>query len=119
MIITPLSEALGAEVRGIDLRRVGNDDLEEIKAAFLKFQMLCFRDQELSPQAQLEFSAGFGEIESRPDRPFTFPGIPEVSILSNRIHKGQPVGVINAGDFWHSDLSFGVRPCRVTFLCDL
>ena len=80
MIITPLSEALGAEVRGIDLRRFGDDDLEEIKAAFLKFQMLCFRDQELSPREQLEFSAGFGEIESRPDRPFTFPGIP-VSFL--------------------------------------
>lgn len=116
MIITPLSEALGAEVRGIDLRRFGDDDLKEIKAAFSKFQMLCFRDQELSPKEQLEFSAGFGEIESRPDRHFTFPGIREVSILSNRVHKGQPVGVISAGDFWHSDLSFGVKPCRANFL---
>ena len=43
-------------------------------------------------------------------------GYPEVTILSNRLIDDEPVGVISAGDFWHTDLSFGEVPCRATFL---
>jgi len=116
MLVTPLSDALGAEVTGVDLTVLDDALFEKIHAAFLEYQLLCFRDQDLAPDIHVSFSKRFGAIESRPDRPFTYPGIPEVSVLSNRTEAGEPVGVINAGDFWHSDLSFGQIPCRTTFL---
>lgn len=116
MEINSLSEALGAEITGIDLAALDDDAFEAIHAAFLEHQVLVFRDQSLTPDAHVAFSARFGPIETRPDRPFTLEGMPEVSVLSNRRIDGEPVGIISAGDFWHTDLSFVEIPSRATFL---
>ncbi|NKB22542.1 MAG: TauD/TfdA family dioxygenase [Alphaproteobacteria bacterium] len=116
MQINRLSDALGAEVIGVDVANIDDDAFEAIHTAFLEYQLLVFRDQALAPEPQIAFSKRFGPIETRPDRPFTLPGYPEVTILSNRMVDGEPVGVISAGDFWHTDLSFGEIPCRATFL---
>lgn len=116
MQITRLCDALGAEVTGVDLAALDDAVFDAIHAAFLEHQLLVFRGQSLAPDAQVAFSRRFGPIESRPDRPFTMAGLPEISILSNRREDGEPVGVINAGDFWHTDLSFAERPSRATFL---
>ena len=116
MEINRLSNALGAEVIGIDLNFIQERELEKISAAFFEYQLLVFREQKLEPRAQIEFSKRFGPIETREGRPFTLQSFPEVTVLSNRLQEGEPVGVISAGDFWHSDLSFAKVPSRVTFL---
>ncbi len=116
MDVTPLSSALGAEITGLDVREIDDETFAAVREAFLSHQLLVFRDQHLPPEDHVAFSARFGELETRPDRPFTLDGLPEVAVLSNRMENGEPVGVINAGDFWHSDLSFSDLPCRVTFL---
>jgi len=116
MQINRLSKALGAEVIGIDLNSIQDHEHGEINAAFLEYQLLVFRDQKLDPRAQIRFSKRFGPIETREGRPFTLPNYPEVTVLSNRLHEGEPVGVISAGDFWHTDLSFAKSPSRATFL---
>ena len=116
MRINRLSKALGAEVLDCDVTSISQGMLNEINQAFLFHQLLVFRDQKITPEAQVAFSELFGLIESRPNRPFTLDGIPEITVLSNRQDKGKPVGIINAGDFWHTDLSFSVTPSRVTFL---
>ena len=99
-----------------DVTSISQDMIDEINQAFLVHQLLVFRDQKITPEAQVTFSERFGPIESRPNRPFTLDGMPEITILSNRQKKGRPVGIINAGDFWHTDLSFSITPSRVTFL---
>ena len=114
--ITRLSDALGAEINGVDITSIEGSDFDAISAAFWEHQVLVFRDQSLQPQAQIDFSKRFGQIETRPDRPSTLDGLPEVSVLSNRNLDGEPVGIISAGDFWHSDLSFADAPARATFL---
>ncbi|MBT5048056.1 MAG: TauD/TfdA family dioxygenase [Rhodospirillaceae bacterium] len=116
MRINRLSEALGAEVTGVDVAALDTKTFETIHTAFLEHQLLVFRGQSLAPDNLVAFSARFGPIETRPDRPFTLEGVPEVSVLSNRRVKGEPVGIISAGDFWHTDLSFGEIPSRATFL---
>ena len=116
MQINRLSEALGAELIGIDLNFIQEREFEKINSAFFEYQLLVFREQKLEPRAQIEFSKRFGPIETREGRPFTLPCFPEVTVLSNRLQEGQPVGVISAGDFWHSDLSFAKVPSRATFL---
>jgi taurine dioxygenase len=116
MRINRLSDALGAEITGIDVAAIDDRTFVAIHAAFLEYQLLVFRDQALPPETQIAFSGRFGPIERRPDRPFTLNGVPEVTVLSNRHAEGEPVGVINAGDFWHTDLSFADIPARATFL---
>ncbi|MFT5440207.1 MAG: taurine dioxygenase [Alphaproteobacteria bacterium] len=116
MEINRLSDALGAEIIGLDVSRLDDQSFTLVKDAFLEHHVLVFRDQGVSPEEQIKFSARFGPVEMREGRPFTLDGFPEVAVLSNRLVDGNPVGVINAGDFWHSDLSFSPTPCRVTFL---
>ena len=116
MQINRLSDQLGAEIIGVDVAGLDDRTFADIHAAFLEHQVLVFRDQSLAPDAQIAFSEGFGPIETRPDRPFILPGVPEITVLSNRHADEKPVGIINAGDFWHTDLSFADVPARATFL---
>ena len=37
---------------------------------------------------------------------FTEPGVPEVGILSNVVENGQPIGLADAGQDWHTDMSY-------------
>ncbi len=49
--IKPVSEALGAEVSGVDLSSpLGAREMEELRAAFARYGVLFFRDQTLSPE---------------------------------------------------------------------
>ena len=116
MQMNRLSDALGAEVTGVDVAHLDEGQFDTLHDAFLDHQVLVIRDQDLSPQDQVAFSKRFGAIETRPDRSFTLPDLPEVSVLSNRQVDGEAVGIISAGDFWHTDLSFAEIPARATFL---
>ena len=116
MQINRLSDPLGAEIIGIDVATLDAPTFAIIHEAFLEHQVLVFRDQALAPDAQIAFSERFGAIETRPDRPFILAGVPEITVLSNRHADDAPVGIINAGDIWHTDLSFAEIPSRATFL---
>jgi taurine dioxygenase len=116
MKINRLSKPLGAEITGVDVANLDDHTVAALHEAFLEHQVLVFRDQALAPETQISFSERFGPIESRPNRPFTLAGMPEVTVLSNRHKDETPVGILNAGDFWHTDLSFADIPARATFL---
>ena len=42
--------------------------------------------------------------------------MPEVFVVSNMRKNGKPVGAINAGQYWHSDLSYTARPTFASML---
>jgi taurine dioxygenase len=117
MKVTRLGEALGAEVTGIDLSAPLDDaTFGHILSAFHDHHVLCFRDQDLSPAAQIAFSKRFGELEDQLNADFVIPGFPKVLILSNDLRDGKPIGVIDAGDYWHSDSSHIPLPSLATIL---
>lgn len=59
--IKRVSGSLGAEVNGLDVRRMSNADVAEVKQAWHEHKVLFFRDQQLQPKEFLEFSAHFGK----------------------------------------------------------
>ena len=117
MRIAPLSDVLGAEVSGIDLAR-GLDaaTFAALRAAFLRHRVLAFRDQYLAPADQVAFASRFGPLEVHDNRRYNLPGHDRVMVLSNEIRDGEPVGVPDAGDSWHTDLSFKEVPSLCTLL---
>jgi taurine dioxygenase len=105
--ILPFDAALGAEIVGIDLARPLNDaDFARVHRAHLDHGVLVFRDQQLTPEQHIAFSRRFGELQIHVLRQFLLAGHPEIFIISNVIENGQPVGLGDAGKFWHSDLSY-------------
>ena len=115
--INPLSDVLGAEIRGIDLaRELTGERFETILTAFHRHRVLVFRDQFLAPGDQIAFSARFGPLEVHDNTRFMLDGHAEILVLSNDLKDGEPIGVPDAGDSWHTDLSFKERPALCTLL---
>ena len=104
-------EPLGAEVIGLDLSQPPNDaEFALIHRAHLDHHVLVFREQRITPQQQIDFSRRFGPLQIHVLHQFGLPEHPEVLIVSNIKENGQPIGLGDAGHFWHSDLSYKERP---------
>jgi len=95
----------------LDLARPLSDhDFSMLHAAHLAHHVLVFREQRITPQQQIDFSRRFGPLQIHVLDKFQLPGYPEVLIVSNIRENGQPIGLGDAGHFWHSDLSYKERP---------
>lgn len=111
MQIRALDAAFGAEVLGLDLGLpLAAEDFRRIHRAHLDHHVLVFREQRITPAQQIAFSRRFGELQIHVLKQFLLPGHPEILIVSNIVENGQPVGLGDAGKFWHSDLSYKELP---------
>lgn len=109
--VRPFSGPLGAEVTGLDLRRaVDAETFARIHRAHLDHHVLVFRDQRITPAEQIAFSRRFGPLQIHVLKQFQLAGHPEILIVSNVRENGRPIGLGDAGHFWHSDLSYKEVP---------
>jgi taurine dioxygenase len=109
--IVPFDAPLGAEVIGLDTGApLDEDDFAELRQAHLDHHVLVFRDQHITPRQQVRFSRRFGDLQIHVLRQFQLASDPEVLIISNIRENGQPIGLGDAGHFWHSDLSYKAIP---------
>lgn len=117
MVVRSLGAALGAEITGVDLTQALSDaELSDIYRAFLDHQVVVFRDQQLTPEQHIAFSRNFGEIDINVRSRFNKPGHPEIFVVSNIIENGQPIGVNDAGRYWHTDHCYVAEPSRCSLL---
>lgn len=118
--INRLSDTLGAEILGVDLNVLDDATFELINDAYLEHQMLCIRHQKLDPGAMVEFSERFGEVLPHDNLKFTLKSHPKILVLSNDVDEnGNQIGVIDAGDAWHTDHQFKTHPANCTILYSL
>jgi taurine dioxygenase len=81
--------------------------LGEVMQALGDFGVLRFPHQNLSARQLRDFSAQLGELEINvASGAYQEPGIPEVMILSNIVENGKPIGLGDAGQDWHTDMSY-------------
>ena len=103
--VEPLSGTVGAQVRGVDLSvALDQGTAAEIWRAFLDHHVLFFRDQDVSPGAQMRFGRCFGELDTHPfvEGMDAYPEVIEVVT--------EPDDRFNFGGGWHSDVSFLDEP---------
>ncbi len=115
--IRPLSGTIGAEIRGVDLKRpLSPETYGEIRAAWLRYKVVFFPGQHLSPDEHRSFAAQFGELT--PAHP-VIPGIdgyPEVfEIDYGRARElyasyGDLTRRRSSAVSWHTDVTFVQRP---------
>ena len=72
--------------------------------------MLVFRNQQVTPQAHIDFSRRFGPLEIHVLHQFQLKNHPEILIVSNIKENGEPIGLGDAGVYWHSDISYKPKP---------
>lgn len=108
--VVPMTAAIGAEIRGIDLREPLSDHQRDaIRAALLEHIVLLFRDQHLDVDQHIAFARQFGEIHL-PPVPTKHGGPPEVNVLDQVHPKG------DGADLWHSDNSYIAEPAMASVL---
>jgi taurine dioxygenase len=101
----------GAEVLGLDLSRpLSEGEFARIHRAHLDHHVLVFRDMRITPAQQIAFSRRFGPLQTHVLHQFGLAGHPEILVVSNIKENGRPIGLGDAGVYWHSDLSYLPRP---------
>ena len=103
LIIEPLTPFIGAEITGVDLREVTQEQVTRIRAALLKHQVVFFRDQTLNQEEHIRFARQFGELEIHPATP-KGQNNPEVLHIA---HGPESKGREN---MWHSDVTWREKP---------
>jgi taurine dioxygenase len=107
LTIEPTGKILGATVRGVDLNReLSPGDFSAILRALGEHGVLCFPGQALEAAELKRFSGRFGDLQVLRNIPHHEPGMPEVTILSNVKVDGKLIGAPDAGQSWHTDMSY-------------
>ena len=106
MKVTALAPAMGAEITGLDLAKgdFKSGLIDDIRAVWLEHHLLVVRDQNLSPQRQLELARAIG----KPDiYPFLegLDGFPEITSVLKREDE-----TVNFGGVWHTDTAYLAEP---------
>ena len=116
MTIDRLGDSFVARVGGVDLGNMSGDERAALHQAYLDHKVLVIPDQDMPVTKFADFGRQFGEIARHPVKKFSHPDYPEVMLLSNDTRYGKPVGVKDAGSFWHSDRSYIERTANATIL---
>jgi len=111
--VIPLSEHVGAEIRGVDFTRdVDPAVRDEIYAAWLKHLVLVVRGQQLSAEDQRRFTLMFGEIQPPRSRPGQRDPNNPVMWIANATIDGQR-GELPEGDMqFHADQCYYENPAK-------
>jgi len=107
MKIIGSGQVLGATVDALDLSRpLADEERDALLRALGRYGVLRFPGQRLASRQLAAFAARFGELEINVANAFQEPGLPEVMILSNIVENGVPIGLADAGQGWHTDMSY-------------
>lgn len=105
--IEPSGRILGATITGVDLAKpLAKADFASIFAALGKHGVLCFPDQDIDAAQLRDFSRPFGDIQTSVTGKFHDAVVPKVGFLSNIKENGEPIGLVDAGQEWHTDMSY-------------
>ena len=117
MLVEPLDATLGAQLMGVSLARLTDDEWIHVEEAFNTFGVLIFPDQDLTDEEQTSFGLRFGTLEFvRPDGLGTVP-------ISNRNSDGTTkslddpiVHTLLGNEGWHTDSSYMPRAAKASML---
>ncbi|PPR46450.1 MAG: (R)-phenoxypropionate/alpha-ketoglutarate-dioxygenase [Alphaproteobacteria bacterium MarineAlpha5_Bin9] len=110
MEIELLSGALGAEIKGVDLKDTSSENIEKIKNLLFEHKVIFFRNQDINQKEQVNLSKCLGPLETHAyvKGLSKFPEI--VRIIKDPFEQ-------NAwGEGWHSDVSYNKEPTMFVVL---
>ena len=97
-------DGAGAEITGIDLNSLSDQQFDAIKQAYAEYGLLFFRDQKLPEEGHIAFARRFAPINV--NRFFAaHPRYPEIALVTK-----EPDQTANIGGSWHTDHTYDVAP---------
>jgi alpha-ketoglutarate-dependent taurine dioxygenase len=119
LTVRKLHPALGAEVRGVDMRRpLSADTARELQTAWMEHLVLVFPDQHVTDAEHVAFTRHFGAPEIFHQKIIRSARVKEIFRVSNVNEDGvlmppdHPVAQqLSLAQFWHTDSSYREIPC--------
>lgn len=118
MNIAKLTDAIGAEITGVDLSQpIDEQTIAQIREAWTQHGIVLFRGQTLTLPQQIAFTKRFGELYVDLSADFVHSDHREVFVLSNIKKNGKFIGLPpeQTGEAWHSDLIYREMPAAGAF----
>lgn len=110
--VKPITHTIGAEVSGVDLSKdISQEQIEEIRQAWMENLVLVFRNQNMSPEDHKRFGRKFGTLHVHPLN--ALKNAKDLEILEVKAAKGSKTV---AGESWHTDVSCDPAPPMASML---
>ncbi|KAK3350101.1 hypothetical protein B0T25DRAFT_549799 [Lasiosphaeria hispida] len=116
--VTDLTAHIGTEIEGLQLKDLTHEQRDELALLIAERSVVFFRNQDITPQQQLELGKWFGEPEVHPQTP-QVPGLLGVTVIwPDLFATERPASFRKPGgaSSWHSDLVHEKQPAGVTHL---
>jgi taurine dioxygenase len=121
--VEPLGNGMTAEISGVDIGALDEEQIAVIERAFLEHRVLRFRQHSMTVPEMAAFSAKFGVLQPHVQRKFHHPEDPNVVVMRNFDDEGKfdlaaasRGAMVRLRDGWHSDLSYDAVPAKATLL---
>ena len=115
-----LGPQIGVEVTGVDVKTLDNAGFGLIYRAWLDYNVLVVRDQQLEIADFLLYSRRFGPVIPHPSKSTRHPEVPEITMLG--VNKFDAAGRLNLAIYrrgaegWHTDGAYNQLPFKATQL---
>src|SRR6266850_4154782 len=114
---TKIADDFGLQTYDVDISQpLAEAQWQHVSRAFFAGQLLVLRGQRLSPAQFHAFAKRFGPPEPHVIEQFHHPEKGDILILSNVQRDGNPIGLADAGTYFHTDYSYLDVPARATLL---
>ena len=111
--VKPISRAGCSEISGVDLSKdLSSEQFSEIKKALAEYQVLAFRDQNISSEQHKKFGEKFGSLHRHVSAAIRAPG-GDPEVLAWKTGKDSR---FTAGEVWHNDVSCDEHPITQSIL---
>ncbi|MEL6662523.1 MAG: TauD/TfdA family dioxygenase [Pseudomonadota bacterium] len=99
----PMTPAIGAEIEGVDLAKIDDELIADLRQALLTYQVIFFRDQDITRAQHIAFARAFGELEIHPATPKDQEDREVLRIAHGPKSRGSE-------NMWHSDVTWRAEP---------
>jgi alpha-ketoglutarate-dependent taurine dioxygenase len=116
--VTDLTAHIGTEIEGLQLKDLTNQQRDELALLIAERSVVFFRDQDITPQQQVDLGEYYGKVEIHPQVP-QVPGVPGVTVIWPDLQATERVPDFrNPGGAsrWHADLVHELQPAGITHL---
>ena len=116
--VRAIHPGIGAEILGVNLATISDDDFRVVYKAFLDYMVIAVRGQRFTIEEFLNYSRRFGRPTPHIVKKTRHPNYPELTVMGETVKADGTIDkdMLKRGEGWHTDTAYLPEPCKATQL---